>query len=199
MRRQTAPKRAAFRHGNLSEALLEAALRHIEAHGADSITMRDLAHDTGVNHRAIYRYFPDKETLLADAAERCWQEYIARLRRATSNTPPGEPTLVAAGIAMYHYGRDNPNHFLFATGAYPGLEAKFPKLEAAIMATLQIFAIGFAGTGMAPDIVVSRAAVYTATLQGIVSQILHRRLRLAPAHATEWMTGVCAMLVKGFK
>jgi hypothetical protein len=52
---------------------------------------------------------------------------------------------------------------------------------------------------MAPDLVVSRAAVYTATLQGIVSQFLHRRLRLSPAHATEWMTDVCAMLVKGFK
>jgi AcrR family transcriptional regulator len=199
MGRQAVPKRAAFRHGNLSEALLEAALRHIETHGAGSITMRDLAHDTGVNHRAIYRYFPDKETLLADAAERCWEQYLARLRRATSGTPPGEPTLVAAGVAMYQYGRDNPNHFLFATGAYPGLGTKFPKLEAAIMEAMQIFAIGFAGTGMAPDIVVARAAVYTATLQGIVSQILHRRLRLAPAHATEWMTEVCAMLVKGFK
>jgi hypothetical protein len=30
MGRRAAPKRAAFRHGNLSEALLEAALRHIE-------------------------------------------------------------------------------------------------------------------------------------------------------------------------
>ncbi|SRR6266700_666592 len=199
MGRRTAPKRAAFRHGNLSEALLEAALRHIEAHGADSITMRDLAHDTGVNHRAIYRYFPDKETLLADVAERCWQEYIEKLRQATANTPPGEPTLLAAGVAMYKYGRDNPNRFLFATGAYPGPDVTFPRLEAAIMEALQIFAVGFAGTGMAPDLVVSRAAVYTATLQGIVSQILHRRLRLAPIHATEWMTGVCAMLVKGFK
>ncbi len=100
---------------------------------------------------------------------------------------------------MYKYGRDNPNRFLFATGAYPGPDVTFPRLEAAIMEALQIFAVGFAGTGMAPDLVVSRAAVYTATLQGIVSQILHRRLRLAPIHATEWMTGVCAMLVKGFK
>jgi hypothetical protein len=36
------------------------------------------------------------------------------------------------------------------------------------------------------------------SLQGIISQILHRRLRLAPQHATAMMTDACAMLVRGF-
>jgi AcrR family transcriptional regulator len=197
--RSPAPKRSTFRHGNLPDALLNAALQRIETHGADSITLRDLARDTGVNHRAIYRHFPDKESLLADAAERCWRQFLERLKMATAHEPLGEPMLVAAGVAMYLYGRDNPNHFLFATGAYPSLGMKFPKLEAAITESTQIFAVGFAGTGMAPDLVVGRAAIYLSSMQGVVAQYLHRRLRVIPDHATAWMSDTCALLVRGLK
>lgn len=192
-------KRATFRHGSLPDALLTAALLRIETHGADSITLRDLARDTGVNHRAIYRHFPNKESLLADVAERCWKEFAQRLRTATGQKPPGEAMLVAAGLAMYLYGRDNPNHFLFATGAYPSLGMKFPRLEAAIMDATRIFAVGFAGTGMAPDLVVGRAAIYLAAMQGVVAQFLHRRLRILPEHTATWMTSTCEMLVRGLK
>src|SRR6266700_7056947 len=74
------PKRSTFRHGNLPDALLNAALLRIETHGSDSITLRDLARDTGVNHRAIYRHFPDKESLLADVAERRSEEHTSELQ-----------------------------------------------------------------------------------------------------------------------
>jgi AcrR family transcriptional regulator len=197
--RAPSPKRSTFRHGNLPDALLTAALLRIESHGGDSITLRDLARDTGVNHRAIYRHFPDKESLLADVAERCWRQFLERLKLATAQKPPGEPMLVAAGVAMYHYGRDNPNHFLFATGAYPSLGMKFPKLEAAITESTQVFAVGFAGTGMAPDLVVGRAAIYLSAMQGVVAQYLHRRLRVVPDLATGWMADTCALLVRGLK
>jgi AcrR family transcriptional regulator len=199
MPRPARPKRETFRHGNLPEALLEATLSRIESGGATAIKLRDLAYDTGVNHRAIYRHFPNKETLLADAAERCWREFIRRMRLAIADQPQGEPTLVAAGVAMFEYGRDNPNHFHFATGAYPSMGIKFPRLEAAIRDALQIFAAGFAGTGLAPDLVVGHAAIYISALHGIVSQYLHRRLRIRPERATTWITTTCTMLVKGLK
>jgi AcrR family transcriptional regulator len=192
-------KRTTFRHGSLPDALLTAALLRVATHGADSITLRDLARDTGVNHRAIYRHFPNKESLLADVAERCWKEFGQRLRDATAQKQPGDATLVAAGVALYQYGRDNPNHFLFATGAYPGRGIRYPGLEAAIMESTRIFAIGFAGTGMAPDLVVARAAIYLAAMQGVVAQFLHRRLRILPEHTAAWMTNTCEMLVRGLK
>jgi len=199
MPRPVLPKRETFRHGNLPEALLEATLNRIETGGANAIKLRDLAYDTGVNHRAIYRHFPNKETLLADAAERCWREFIRRMRVAIADKPQGEATLVAAGVAMFEYGRDNPNHFHFATGAYPSMGIRFPRLEAAIRDALQIFATGFAGTGLAPDLVVGHAAIYIAALHGIVSQYLHRRLRIRPEHAPAWINSTCTMLVKGLK
>src|ERR1700751_739488 len=110
MSRPALPKRETFRHGNLPEALLEATLNRIEVGGANAIKLRDLAYDTGVNHRAIYRHFPNKETLLEEAAESCWSEFIQRMRIPTADKPHGEATLVAAGVALFEYGRDNPNH-----------------------------------------------------------------------------------------
>ena len=197
MTRRTAPKRTTFRHGNLPDALMNAAIRRIEAQGSASIALRDLARDAGVNHRAIYRHFPDKESLLADVAERCWREFILRLRKAVAKTPAGEPMLVAAGLAVFAYGRDHPNLFLFATGAYPNLGVRFPRLEAAIMEAVQIFAVGFAGTGVAPAPVTTRAAVYIAAMQGLTAQYVHGRLRIVPERAVAWMTDMCGLLVKG--
>ena len=52
---------------------------------------------------------------------------------------------------------------------------------------------------IAPDLVVGHAAIYIAALHGIVSQYLHRRLRIRPEHATTWITTTCTMLVKGLK
>ena len=191
-------KRSTFRHGNLAVALVDAALKRIEADGVESVTLRDLADDTGVNHRAIYRHYPDKESLLAAVAERCWKDFIKHQRKAIAKQAPGEAMLIAAGVSNYVFAREHPNIFHFVNDARFNLEGRFPAYEATVMEGVQILAIGFAGTGMAPENVLWRAALYMTSLQGIISQILHRRLRLAPQHATAMMTDACAMLVRGF-
>ncbi|CCE08842.1 putative Transcriptional regulator, TetR family [Bradyrhizobium sp. STM 3843] len=197
MPRRAATKRTTFRHGNLPDALIKAAIRRIEEHGGGSITLRDLAQDTGVNHRAIYRHFPDKEALLAEVAERIWRDFIHHLGKAVANEAPGEAMLVAAGLAVFTFGRKNSNIFLFATGAYPSLGVRFPRLEAAITEALQIFVVGFAGTGIAPNLVVARAGVYIASMQGLTAQYLYGRLRVAPDKANAWMRDTCHLLIKG--
>lgn len=197
MARSPSRKRETFHHGNVLEELIDAALRRIETQGLDSITLRDLASDVGVNHRAIYRHCPDKETLLAEAAERCWRDFLKHLIKATAGMVPGRAMLVAAGVAMFQWGRENPQYFHFATGAYPSLARRFPKLEAAIADVVDFFALGFAGSGVAPDLVVRRAGVYLSAMHGVTTQHLHSRLRFAPEHAGEWMGDVCTMLTKG--
>jgi hypothetical protein len=82
-------------------------------------------------------------------------------------------------------------------GARINHEGEFPTLEAAIIESLQVFAVGFAGTGMAPGIVVERTAIFVASLQGIVTQILHKRLKVAPPRARSYIADTCRMLIKG--
>ena len=73
--------RETFRHGNLAGALLEAALARLEAAGAEALSLRELARDAGVNHRAVYRHFPDKLSLLARVAEAGWVRLAARIKK----------------------------------------------------------------------------------------------------------------------
>jgi AcrR family transcriptional regulator len=191
------PKRETFRHGNLPEALIEAAMLRLEADGEEAISLRDLARDAGVNHRAVYRHFPDKLSLLAHVAERGWQQLAQQLRKATAGKAPGEPTLIAASVGFLQFARDFPNMFHLMGGARINLEGEFPALEAAVIDALQVFAVGFAGTGMAPDIVIGRTAIFVAALQGIITQILHKRLKVAPAKQKAFMSDTCRMLIKG--
>jgi AcrR family transcriptional regulator len=197
MARKSQPKRDTFRHGNLPEALVDAALARLEAEGVESISLRDLARDAGVNHRAVYRHFPDKLSLLAVVAETGWQRLGQRLKKSTAGKAPGEPALIAGGVGFFLFAREFPNLFHLMAGARINTEGKFPDLEAAIVDALQIFAVGFAGTGMAPNIVVHRTAVFVAALQGVVTQILHNRLHVAPGKAKTFVAGICEMLIKG--
>jgi AcrR family transcriptional regulator len=50
-------------------AVLEALLRHLEAGDADDVSMDDLAREAAVSRRTLYRYFPTRDSLLADAAQ----------------------------------------------------------------------------------------------------------------------------------
>jgi AcrR family transcriptional regulator len=193
------PKRDTFRHGNLPEALVAAALERLEAEGIESISLRELARDAGVNHRAVYRHFPDKLSLLAAVAETGWTRLGQRLRKSTAGKAPGEPALIAGGVGFFLFARDCPNLFHLMAGARVNTEGKFPDLEAAIIDALQIFAVGFAGTGMAPNIVVGRTAVFVAALQGVITQILHKRLHVAPAKTKAYISDVCRMLIKGMR
>ena len=197
MARKSQPKRDTFRHGNLPEALVDAALARLEAAGVESISLRDLARDAGVNHRAVYRHFPDKLSLLALVAETGWKRLGQRLKKSTAGKAPGEPALIAGSVELFLFARDFPNLFHLMAGARINTEGKFPDLEAAIMDALQIFAVGFAGTGMAPNIVLNRTAVFVAALQGVVTQILHDRLHVAPAKTKAFVADVCKMLIKG--
>jgi AcrR family transcriptional regulator len=199
MARKSQPKRDTFRHGNLPEALVDAALLRLEAEGVESISLRDLARDAGVNHRAVYRHFPDKLSLLALVAETGWQRLGQRLKKSTAGKTPGEPALIAGGVGFFLFARDFPNLFHLMAGARINTEGKFPNLEAAIVDALQIFAVGFAGTGMAPNIVVHRTAVFVAALQGVVTQILHNRLHVAPAKARAFVADICRMLIRGMQ
>ncbi len=134
---------------------------------------------------------------MAAVAERCWKDFIKHQRKAIANQPPGEAMLVAAGVANYQFAQDHPNVFHFVDSDRFSFGGRFPGYEAAVMEAVQILAIGFAGTGMDPDKVIWRAALYMTALQGIISQILHRRLRLAPEKATVMMADACTMLVRG--
>ena len=66
--RKTAAKRSApasYHHGDLRRALLEEAVRTIQTHGVEALTLRTVGERLGVSRTALYRHFADKPALLA--------------------------------------------------------------------------------------------------------------------------------------
>jgi AcrR family transcriptional regulator len=191
--------RATFRHGNLPEALLEAALVRLEAEGAESLSLRELARDVGVNHRAVYRHFPDKLSLVARVAEEGWRRLARQMEEQIVGKDPGEGTLVAAGVAFFMFARNHPNMFHLMGGPRINLDGRFTDLDEATVRALRIFTQGFLDAGTTAKVARARTLVFAAALQGVILQILYRRFRLSPEKAESEVAGICKMLVKGLR
>ena len=54
-----------YHHGDLRHALLDEALRTIQTHGVEHLTLRTVGEALGVSRSALYRHFADKQALLA--------------------------------------------------------------------------------------------------------------------------------------
>ncbi|SCG34939.1 TetR/AcrR family transcriptional regulator [Micromonospora humi] len=72
----------AYHHGNLRTTLLAAAERSLRRHGADQLSLRELAREAGVSHAAPRRHFPDRQALLDALAEAGFARLDAELRAA---------------------------------------------------------------------------------------------------------------------
>ncbi|MXG28833.1 TetR/AcrR family transcriptional regulator [Streptomyces sp. YIM 132580] len=75
-------ERRPYHHGNLRTDLLAAAERSLRAHGAEQLSLRDLARDVGVSHAAPRRHFADRRALLDALAESGFMRLGAELRAA---------------------------------------------------------------------------------------------------------------------
>jgi len=108
-----------YHHGNLKEALLEAALDLIAKKGPAGFTFADAARSAGVSPAAPYRHFRDREELLSSIAQRGFEQFEAVLGAAWDD---GRPDTVTAfervGKAYLAYARDEPAFYsaMFESG-----------------------------------------------------------------------------------
>ncbi len=101
-----------YHHGNLKEALLQAALNLIAQKGAAGFTFADAARMAGVSPAAPYRHFRDRDELLANVALRGFALFEAALTRAWND---GQPNAFAAfermGRAYLEFARTEPAYY----------------------------------------------------------------------------------------
>ena len=75
--------RRGYHHGNLKEALLQAALDLIAKKGAAGFTFADAARIAGVSPAAPYRHFRYRDELLSSIAQRGFEQFeSAQIGRA---------------------------------------------------------------------------------------------------------------------
>jgi AcrR family transcriptional regulator len=71
-----------YHHGDLRQALVQAALREAEHGGPEAISIKALAKDLGVSQPAPYRHFADREALLQAVTAEAFRQFNAILAEA---------------------------------------------------------------------------------------------------------------------
>lgn len=97
-----------YHHGNLRQALVEAALDRLESEGAEAITLRAIAAQVGVSHAAPYAHFRDKNTLLAAVAAAGFDRLRRRLHASRDAAESGPVALARMGCAYVSFARSHP-------------------------------------------------------------------------------------------
>jgi AcrR family transcriptional regulator len=110
--RQDPNARRSYHHGNLREALIDAALNLIAQKGPAGFTFADAARSAGVSSAAPYRHFRDREALIADVARRGYELFESHLERAWNDGRP-EPfkAFENVGRAYLSFARNEPAYY----------------------------------------------------------------------------------------
>jgi AcrR family transcriptional regulator len=120
-----APSKAPYHHGDLRNALVEAAVELVATRGPDAFSLREAARAVGVSPAAAYRHFDDKATLLLavalDGIARlsAWMERaIARLPGPPGTAAHAAAAFVAVGDAYVEFAVRHPAHFRVMFGPW---------------------------------------------------------------------------------
>jgi len=133
-------RRRAYHHGNLREALVEAALELIAERGPAGFTFADAARAAGVSPAAPYRHFSDRDALMAEIARRGFERFEAALAGAwNEGRPDPYSALRNLGQAYLAFARTEPASYtaMFEAGLPPDLDPELARAGDSAFAVLR--------------------------------------------------------------
>ena len=102
-----------YHHGNLRQALVEAALTLIAERGPSGFTLSEAAKRADVTPAAVYRHFAGRDDLIAEVARQGYDIFAALMEFAYAD---GQPSALAAfeatGRAYLAFARRYPGHYM---------------------------------------------------------------------------------------
>jgi len=104
-----------YHHGDLSRALIASALALLQGRPGGELSLREVARATGVSATAVYRHFPDKETLFAALAEEGFERLAETQLAAAAEQPDAAAGFKATGRAYVRFALANPALFRVMT------------------------------------------------------------------------------------
>ena len=122
-----------YHHGNLRQALVEAALDLIAEKGPTGFTMAEAAKRAEVSAAAPYRHFSGRDDLIAEIATQGFELFADVLDFAYND---GKPSPLAAfeavGRAYLAFARKYPGHYvaMFESGVSPGQTQELSRASA---------------------------------------------------------------------
>lgn len=194
-----APSPSPYHHGDLANELRLRACDHINALGVETLSIRALARDAGVAHRAAYQHFADKDALIAAVLSDAYGRLENRLRLATRDAASPDRALIVIAPALARFAFDEPNIFLTMTGPRLNSDNRFPELERALARCWRYITEAIEN-GQAEGLFTYEdsklaAALYWGGLQGVITQALLGRLKLKVSERPRFFTQIGERLV----
>jgi len=113
------------------ERLCEAAERLFAERGPDAVTMRQLAADLGVSPMTPYRYFEDKDDILAAVRTNGFNRFAEALEIARASADGARAIGEAVGLAYVTFALENPHSYKLMFDFNQPHAEKYPELVAA--------------------------------------------------------------------
>ena len=105
-----------YHHGDLRDALVQAALQDAEQGGPEAISLKGIAKKLGVSQPAPYRHFADRDALLTAVTAEAFRQLSALLREAMAK-PSKQSKLSRLAQATLDFGlrRNGIYRLMFAS------------------------------------------------------------------------------------
>jgi AcrR family transcriptional regulator len=113
------------------ERLCEAAERIFAERGPDAVTMRQLAAELGVSPMTPYRYFEDKDDILAAVRANGFNRFAEALEAARASAPGARARGQAVGEAYVTFALGHPHSYRLMFDFNQPHTEKYPELAAA--------------------------------------------------------------------
>lgn len=127
-----------YHHGDLRRALIDEALRTIDALGVDALTLRHAGQRLGVSRTALYRHFADKDALLAAVSREGFRLLRLALTEARDRHGGGAAGFEAMGGAYVRFAVAHPAHYRVMFGGFLESSAKDAELEREAKGAFQV-------------------------------------------------------------
>lgn len=127
-----------YHHGDLRRSLLDEALRTIQMHGVEHLTLRTVGQRLGVSRSALYRHFADKQSLLATVAKEGFRKLRQTLTDAWEQNGHGRAGFQAMGTAYVRFAVAHPSHYRVMFSGFIESAAKDDHFVAEANAAFQV-------------------------------------------------------------
>jgi AcrR family transcriptional regulator len=148
MRQPEQTTREQFHHGDLAQDALVRSLEYVEQFGHESLSLRNIATRCGVNHRALYRHYKDKDALVLRVAREGFILLTDQCYQASNNLkPPAAFGALMQAYVLFAFARPRLYGLMFSLP----LKEEFRKKSATGAVIKKLISVSLMASRLATD------------------------------------------------
>ncbi|HMO43467.1 MAG TPA: TetR/AcrR family transcriptional regulator [Phenylobacterium sp.] len=182
------------------ERLCEVAEKLFAEQGPEAVTMRQLAAALGVSPMTPYRYFKDKDDILAAVRAQSFNRFAQALEDAYARPGDARTKGAAVGEAYVRFAFDHPQTYKLMFDMHQPDEQAYPELKQAAeraRATMSQYVRGLVESGRLQGDPVRVGEMFWASTHGCI--VLEMAGRLPPGGALKLMGEVNSAIARGLR